>query len=414
MRPFTRLVWKEARELLRPRYILPILLLPLIFVGMGQGFSGVEAQLGQEPTVGVVDHDDGEYGNVVVETLESRSNLAYRSTDGSVQTALNETSAAGGNAVIAIPGNFTERIESGERGRVHLYTTVESVSIVGIASSAQVEELLSASAHNVTVAVTGASEAQLDPIERDHTTYVKGRQLDAPPGVVSTAFTSQFIFVPVIIMLAIVFSGQMVMNSMASETEHKTLETLLAMPVERRSIVAAKLVGGSVVGLVATALYTAGIAFSNLSVGEVGGSGALTLGAGDYLLIGVSLFFTLVGTLALALCLGLFADSQQGAQMLLLPLSGLAIVPMFATMFTDVDVLGVGTKALLLAIPFTHPIIAPKRLLFDDTGLVLAGIGYEICFALAAVWLAVKLFESDRPITGNAGWLDRLLRLVQQ
>ena len=414
MRPFTRLVWKEARELLRPRYILPILLLPLIFVGMGQGFSGVEAQLGQEPTVSVVDHDGGEYGDVVIETLESRSNLAYRSTDGSVQTALNETSAAGGNAVIAIPGNFTERIESGERGRVRLYTTVESVSIVGIASSAQVEELLSASAHNVTVAVTGASEAQLDPIERDHTTYVKGRQLDAPPGVVSTAFTSQFIFVPVIIMLAIVFSGQMVMNSMASETEHKTLETLLAMPVERRSIVAAKLVGGSVVGLIATALYTAGIAFSNLSVGEVGGSGALALGAGDYLLIGVSLFFTLVGTLALALCLGLFADSQQGAQMLLLPLSGLAIVPMFATMFTDVDVLGVGTKALLLAIPFTHPIIAPKRLLFDDTDLVLAGIGYEICFALAAVWLAVKLFESDRPITGNAGWLDRLLRLVQQ
>ena len=414
MRPFTRLVWKEARELLRPRYILPILLLPLIFVGMGQGFSGVKAQLGQELTVSVVDRDGGEYGDVVVETLENRSNLAYRSTDGSVQTALNETSAAGGNAVIAIPGNFTERIESGERGRVRLYTTVESVSIVGIASSAQVEELLSASAHNVTVAATGASEAQLDPIERDHTTYVKGRQLDAPPGVVSTAFTSQFIFVPVIIMLAIVFSGQMVMNSMASETEHKTLETLLAMPVERRSIVAAKLVGGSVVGLVATALYTAGIAFSNLSVGEVGGSGALTLGAGDYLLIGVSLFFTLVGTLALALCLGLFADSQQGAQMLLLPLSGLAIVPMFATMFTDVDVLGVGTKALLLAIPFTHPIIAPKRLLFDDTGLVLAGIGYEICFALAAVWLAVKLFESDRPITGNAGWLDRLLRLVQQ
>ena len=410
MRPFTRLVWKEARELLRPRYILPILLLPLIFVGMGQGFSGVEAQLGQEPTVSVVDRDGGEYGDVVVETLESRSTLAYRSTDGSVQTALNETSAAGGNAVIAIPGNFTERIESGERGRIHLYTTVESVSIVGIASSAQVEELLSASAHNVTVAVTGASEAQLDPIERDHTTYVKGRQLDAPPGVVSTAFTSQFIFVPVIIMLAIVFSGQMVMNSMASETEHKTLETLLSMPVERRSIVAAKLVGGSVVGLIATALYTAGIAFSNLSVGEVGGSSALTLGAGDYLLIGVSLFFTLVGTLALALCLGLFADSQQGAQMLLLPLSGLAIVPMFATMFTDVDVLGVGTKALLLAIPFTHPIIAPKRLLFDDTGLVLAGIGYEICFALAAVWLAVKLFESDRPITGNAGWLDQIGR----
>jgi len=414
MRPFARLVWKEARELLRPRYILPILLLPLIFVGMGQGFSGVEAQLGQEPTVGVVDRDDGEYGRVVVETLDNRSDLAYRSPDGTVDAALTETTAAGGSAVVEVPANFTERIRAGERGRVHLYTSVESVSIVGIASSAQVEELLSASAHNVTVAVTGATEAQLDPITREHTTYVKGRQLSAPPGVVSTAFTSQFVFVPVIIMLAIVFSGQMVMNSMAAEKEHKTLETLLTMPIERRSIVAAKLVGGSVVGLIATALYTGGIAVSNLSVGEVGGTTALTLGAGDYLLVGVSLFFTLVGTLAVALSLGIFADSQQGAQMLLLPLSGLAIVPMFATMFTDVDVLGLPAKAVLFAIPFTHPIIAPKRLLFDDAGLVLAGVAYEVVFAVVAVWIAVKLFESDRPITGNAGWFDRLVRLVQQ
>jgi ABC-2 type transport system permease protein len=100
--------------------------------------------------------------------------------------------------------------------------------------------------------------------------------------------------------------------------------------------------------------------------------------------------------------------------MLLLPLSALAIVPMFATMFTDVDTLGPVMKAALLAIPFTHPIIAPKRLLFDDYELVAAGIAYELLFAVAAVWLAVKLFESDRPITGNAGWLDRLVRLVQR
>ncbi|MFB6140856.1 MAG: ABC transporter permease [Halosimplex sp.] len=414
MRPFARLVWKEARELLRPRYILPILLLPLIFVGMGQGFSGVEAQLSQRPTVGVVDHDGGEYGDAVVETLAEESDLAYRSTDGSVDAALDETTAAGGTAVVEIPENFTERIRAGERGRIHLYTDVESVSIVGIASSAQVDELVSEAAHNVSLAVTGATEAQLDPITREHTTYVKGRQLSAPPGAVSAAFSSQFVFVPVVIMLAIVFSGQMVMNSMAAETENKTLETLLSMPVDRRSIVAAKLVGGSVVGLVATALYTGGIAFSNLSIGSVGGTSALTLGGGDYLLIGLSLFFTLVGTLAVALSLGLFADSQQGAQMLLLPLSGLAIVPMFATMFTDVDTLGLGAKAVLFAIPFTHPIIAPKRLLFDNVGLVLGGIAYEVVFALAAVWLAVKLFESDRPITGNAGWLDRVVRLVQQ
>mgnify|MGYP000294843998 CR=1 FL=1 len=414
MRAFTRLLWKEARELLRPRYILPILLVPVLFIALGQGLGGVEAQLNDQPVVGVVNEDGDRYGERVVKTLANESNLVYNATGGSVDAALANTTDEGGSAVIRVPENFTERIEADRRGQVHLYTNVESVSIVGIASSAQVDDLVDRAAHNVTVAATGATEVELDPIERDHTTYVKGREVAASPGSVSATFTSQFIFVPVVIMVAIVFSGQMVMNSMASEKENKTLETLLSMPVDRHHIVAAKLLGGSLIGLVATAFYTGGLAFTQLSVGGFGGASTLSLGGGDYLLIAVSLFFSLVGALAVALCLGLFADSQQGAQMLLLPLSGLAIVPMFATMFTDIDTLGLGAKALLLAIPFTHPIIAPKRLLFDDTGIVYAGIAYEILFALGTVWLAVKLFASDRPITGNAGWLDRVLRLVQQ
>ena len=414
MRPFTRLVWKEARELLRPRYILPILLLPVLFIAMGQGLGGVEDQLSQRPQVGLVDYDDGEYGDVVSETLHARADVAYNATDGTPETALNRTTEAGGSAVVVLPENFTERIRDGQRGQVRLYTQVESVSIVGIASSTQVESLVSAAGRNVTVAVTGATETQLDPIERSHTTYVKGQRTDASPGAVSAAFTSQFIFVPVVIMFAIIFSGQMVMNSMASEKENKTLETLLSMPVRRRQIVAAKLLGGSTVGLIATALYTGGLAFTQLSVDSSLGGTAVTLGGFDYVLIAVSLFFSLVGTLALALALGVFADSQQGAQMLLFPLSGLVLIPMFATMFADIDTMGTVMKTALLAIPFTHPIIAPKRLLFDDVGLVLAGIAYEVLFAVAAVWLVIKLFDSDRPITGDAGWLDRVVEFVQQ
>ena len=414
MRPFTRLVWKEARELLRPRYILPILMLPVLFIAMGQGFSGIEDQLGDEPQVGVLAYDDNEYADVVQETLEARADVVYNGTDGSPERALNRTTEAGGSAVVVIPDNFTERIRDDQRGRVRLYTRVESVSIVGIASSTQVESLVSEAGRNLTVAITGATETELDPIERSHTTYVKGERMDASPGAVSAAFTSQFVFVPVIIMFAIVFSGQMVMNSMASEKENKTLETLLSMPVKRRQIVAAKLLGGSFIGLIATALYTGGLAFAQLGVGASFGGSAVTLGGTDYALIAVSLFFSLVGTLALALALGVFADSQQGAQMLLLPLSGLAIVPMFATMFTDIDTLGLGVKTALLVIPFTHPIIAPKRLLFDDVGIVLVGIGYEVLFAVGAVWLVIRLFDSDRPITGDAGWLDRLVGFVQR
>ena len=52
MNDFLRLVRKEARELLRPRYILPILFIPIVFVGLGQGFGGIDDQLEDEPQVG--------------------------------------------------------------------------------------------------------------------------------------------------------------------------------------------------------------------------------------------------------------------------------------------------------------------------------------------------------------------------
>ena len=112
-------------------------------------------------------------------------------------------------------------------------------------------------------------------------------------------------------------------------------------------------------GLGATLLYTGGIYFYQAPLTAFDqGTTAFTLSPVDYVLIGVSLFFALIDVLGLALCLGLFVGDRQGAQVLLLPISTMAIVPMFATMFTDFDTLSLAPNALLFAIPLTHPIIA--------------------------------------------------------
>jgi len=413
VRPFLRLVWKEARELLRPQYILPILLIPVLFVGMGQGIGAVADSGAGDPIVGVVDHDDGEYGTVVAETLRSEANVSYEGTDR--EAAIRETRAADGESVVVIPTNFSERIENGERGTVHVYTVTDSVSLFGAVSSADVERVLQRAATNVTVAKTGATRAELDPIGHSYTTIVRGERIETSPAELSATLAGQFFFVPAVITVTILFSGQMVMNSMASETENRTLETLLTMPVPRRTIVAAKLVGGSAIGLFATAVYMVGLSFLQIGSDFAGGAtSALTLGGLEYVLIGLSLFLALVGTLALALSLGIFADSQQGAQMLLLPLVGLTMVPFFMTMFTDFTSLSLPMQAVLFLIPFTHPVIAPKQLLFGGTELVVAGLAYELVFAAGMIYLTVRLFDSDRPITGRAGWFDRLFDLVQR
>lgn len=417
MRPLFRLAWKESRELLRARYLLPILFVPLMFVLLGQGLGGIGAELAEPPQVGVVNADDGQYGQVVLETFEAEGEVVYRGTpDEAVRAAVEGTAENGGEALVVLPANFTERIRSGERAPVRVYSTVDSVSIVSLASSERVESLLDAADRNLTLAATNATAATLSPTERRYTTFVKGERIDASPGAISAAFSTRFIFVPLVILFVILFSGQMVIVSMGIEKEHRTLESLLTMPVRRRDIVLAKLSVGAAFGLAATLLYTGSVVVyqASLSAFGTGTVGSLQLTGLDYLLVGVSLFLALLGALAVALSLGLFVDDRQGAQVLLLPLTGLALVPAMATMFADFTALSLPMQVALFAVPFTHPIIAPKQLLFDNVGLVLAGIAYEVVFVVGSVWVAARLFDSDRLVTGDAGRLGRLFDALQR
>jgi ABC-2 type transport system permease protein len=418
MRTFFRLVWKEMRELLRPQYILPILFVPIIFIALGQGFGGIDDATSEPPEVGIVNNDDGRYGELVEATFNRSGDVVYRGDGENPDAALNETRDRGGTALIVISENFTERIETGNAtGQVQLYTVVDTVSLGGIASTGQVESVLQTAGTQITINATGASPQQLAPIETSYTTDVKGTRINQSPGVLGGAFTSQFIFIPVIIMLVIIFSGQMVINSMGMEKENKTLETLLTMPVKRRTIVAAKLVGSAAIGLLAAGVMT--VALREYQSGITGGQGSslpdvFALGLVDYAIVGVAIFFAVVGALALALVLGIFAGDRQGAQILLFPLSILAIGPAFATMFTDFSTLSLPLQALLFAIPFTHPVIAPKQLMFGDPLFVYLGIAYEAVFAVAAIGLAVYVFNSDRVVTGSAGRLGRWLSKLQR
>jgi len=61
----------------------------------------------------------------------------------------------------------------------------------------------------------------------------------------------------------------------------------------------------------------------------------------------------------------------------------------------------------VLAIPFSHPMIAMRSLMFDDYGLVLGGIAYTAAVALLAMFIAVTLFKKDILLTGKVSNSDK-------
>ena len=229
--------------------------------------------------------------------------------------------------------------------------------------------------------------------------------LGISPGTIASVITNQGIIMPLIVMMVIIYGGSMVINSMGNEKENKTLETLLTLPVSRNSIVMGKLIGATIVGLIMAVIYMIGLGYymTSFSFGapiDLAKYG-ISLDLPKYLLIGVSLFLALMCALALCLILGIFTKNYKAAQSMTLPITMLALIPMFVLMFTDFDSLPTMGQALIFAIPFSQPTIAARALMFDDYTLVIAGIIYNAAFGLVTMFIAVKLFKMDILLTGR-------------
>ncbi|MEM0448836.1 MAG: ABC transporter permease [Methanomassiliicoccales archaeon] len=225
------------------------------------------------------------------------------------------------------------------------------------------------------------------------------------PAQISTVMSGQGLIVPLIVVMVIIYAGSMVVTSMGNEKENKTLETLLTLPVRRTYIVFGKLAGAAIVGLVLAGIYMMGLGYymtsltmgSSLDLSSYG----IYLDLVDYLLVGISLFLALLSALALCMILGIFTKNYKAAQSMTLPITMLALIPMFILMFSDFDTLPLVAKILVFAIPFSQPIIAINSLMFGEVGIVLLGIAYEVIFALAAMFVAVSLFKKDILLTGR-------------
>jgi ABC-2 type transport system permease protein len=247
----------------------------------------------------------------------------------------------------------------------------------------------------------------LSPTQRVETTYFKNREFAGlSPSVIMGMLSSQSFLIPIIIMMIIIMAGSLVISSMAFEKENKTLETLLTLPVQRTSIVTGKIVASAVVGLLLAVIYMIGMGYYFQGLQMAGGgvnlaTYGLVLTLQDFLLIGISLFITLIAALSLCMLLGTFAKNYKSAQTLTFPITMLAMIPMFLTIFVDFDTLPVALRVLTFAIPFSHPMMAPRALLFHDYTLVIGGIVYVAIFALVTISIVVWIFKTDRLLTGS-------------
>lgn len=436
---------KELRELLTPGSIISIIVIMILFMSVGTIIGGEAEESSAAAEIGVV-YDAG----AGIEPASSYSNLdtpaeikllirnAYESlygTDpetaassihylevsfGDEEGIISAMNDLGLSYVISVPDAITSNIASikamsGEqKTQIDTYFIYRNEGLFGSVSNSVGTSLVGAMngilSKNITDAViSGDSSYMIQPLtwggDGNHTSVNGTVYSDITPYALSSSMMSQSLMIPIVVMIVILMVGSVVISSMGSEKENKTLETLLTMPIKRTTVISGKLLAAAVVGLIYGVAYMIGMMFyttgltvgsTNVNLSEYG----LSLGIIDWILLMTILFLAIFSALGMCMILGAFTKNYKMAQQMTMPISFLAIIPMFVFMFMSWNVLPAIGQILMFLIPFSHPMMAMTNLMFGDMGVILEGIAYLLIFDAITIFITVKIYNSDILITG--------------
>ena len=436
------IIKKELREMLTLGSVVSIVVMVILFAGLGMLINSEVEKASTLPYIGIVADEDEAYyeyeytdsdGDLVSGTWNPVTYLQslYGSSSYKITVLSSDTSATdeeiteemlelGIATVIVMPSaeEFAENMASGTASTVRQLYIYEPTGMFGTVTTSTASTVLSymkSSLSSILILEGGYTDYSFvnSPIKYSSSytaTYVNGEVYTGiTPDSITDAVTSQTMMIPLVIMIIIMMVGSIVISSIGSEKENKTLETLLTLPVKRTSIVAGKIIASAIVGLVYGLAYMIGMSVymgsltdlisstsSSVDLDAIG----MSLDAVDWLLILLSMFLSIVCALGICMILGAFCKNYKSAQSMTMPLSILAMIPMFIIMFSG----WYGTDPLLQAIcfviPFSHPMMAMQSLMYGDLTLVLEGIAYMAVFAAATILITVRLYSSDVLITG--------------
>jgi ABC-2 type transport system permease protein len=414
------IIIKEVKELVRdPKILLGMIIVPLImFPLMGfaiQTSMETAQQSIEETSIALLDQDQGPVAASLENYLALFNFTITHLDDMPVDQALAQVQESNVTNLVIVPSGFSQNITEGKTANLTVYTPFKGGG--GIAASTQ-SSAINSILHSFETAIVdqrikgGFPEANateiLNPIILSEKSIVKGKSADVSPDVLFGLMMTQSTIMPVGMITLLIFAMQLAATAVASEKEEKTLETLLTMPINRTMILAGKLTGSIIVAVVGALAYLVGFSYYMSSYTGLIPTGGVDLAAiglaptiGSYAILGVSLFMALLSALALAISLSVFAEDVRGAQALVGPLSILFIFPMIFTMFTDITTLPFPLSIILLAIPFTHSMLAANVTFTGNYIGAIGGIVYMAIFTIVVLYIASRLFGTEKILTAK-------------
>ncbi len=413
LKGFKTILLKELKELIRdPKILIGMIVVPLVMfpvLGLVLGYAVESAQeQAQQATLLIIDNDGGNWSQTFIDYLENtgininlENNLTPQQVVDQNILELNNSSQ-----FIEIPTGFSTNLTAHTQGNLEINAIINSYSVF------QGGGIFSEIGSSGITAIINSFNRAIAPnvLHTTQSTIIKGEiQQGVDPSALSGLMISQSLALPMTIIIMLTYAMQIAATSVAMEKEEKTLETLLTMPVDRFAILMGKL---------SSTVIVAGIAAIAVMIGYNYMLGSVTLGIQNqtsidlvslglvpspigYTLLGISLFITLLSALALAVIMSAFAEDVRGAQALIGYIYPIIFIPTLALIYLDFNTLPEIIKTILYAIPYSHPIIASKAVVFGDYTTVILGIIYVTAFTIVIMYIASRLFATEKILTAK-------------
>ena len=418
---FYSLFRKELKEMLSLQTIITMIVTVVVLVMAGQAMSGAISDSAEKASdLTICDLDKTEFTENVLNSLKATA----KAGDGKITVVdiksddyAAELKRLDQDSVVIIPKGFTEQVKQHKKadvGYVQRMTSLATMSNINTGSDtalAVIQQAVKSTIYQDKLSSGAMTEDEMnqleDPVLLSETTVVGDKADKVSSSVVMSLCSAQSMVV------LIMFSAQMILSAISTEKIDKTLETLLSAPVSRLSVLASKMLAAGVVAALQAVVYMFGM--SKMTGGLTEGMGdtsayesamenlGLTMSIGQYVLVGIQMFVSILISLSLSMVLGALAKDAKSAQTMLLPITFSAMIPYILAMVVDIRTLSPVIKYIVYAIPFTHTFMASENVMFGNYSLYAGGLIYQIVLLVVCMTVALKIFMSDKIFTMSIG-----------
>jgi ABC-2 type transport system permease protein len=420
MKRFLNLLKKEIKELVNIQLVVSLGFTILLFNFIGQmSRKEVQKAIGIQ-TISALDMDGSAGSKALLKGLESARFKILDQSGKTKEQAIETAKAGESKLLLVIPKGFGDSLAELKPSQIETYSFMRSFSLIGARGQVVVGGVISALNNVLSNNFLKEKLPEFDPqslknpIKSKDFVVVRDRMAEGSAGVVAGLISQQSLLIPVVLMMIVMYSSQMVISAVAMEKQNKTLETLLTVPIRRTSIITAKMLAAGLVGLISAGVYMFGFKGFIGGIGEeaaragaqAGGGGAammrqlgLYFNTTGYVILGLSLFLAILVALALAMILGVLAEDFRSAQNMIMPLMFMVMIPYFLSLFADINTVALPVKIFILAIPFSHPFLVSQNLYLGNYGLIFGGLAYMLVVFTVLVVFAARIFSTDRILT---------------